>query len=166
MKPSDTHHPPGPRTQSTLPVVEEEARVTTRVEETGAVRLRIEPQVVEVPCEHDTTHESVEVEHVPVGRVVDARREPWTDGDAVVVPVYEEVLVRQLVLKEEIRLVRRRHTERVAGTVPLRRARAVVERRRPDGTWEAEPQGATSATRRESSDSPFDDSLNDRSSKT
>jgi stress response protein YsnF len=144
-------------------VIEEEARITKRVEETGAVRVRLESEGVDAPCDIGTTHESYEVERVPVGRVVEARREPWTDGDAVVVPVYEEVLVPRLVLKEEIRLVRHRRTEHAEGTVSLRRERAIVERRQPDGTWQpAEPAGA----RRETQEPSFDVQPHDRRSKT
>lgn len=162
MKPPPTQRPPGRPSHGTVPVIHEEAHISKRVEETGAVRVRLVSEVVDAPCDVGTTHESYEVEHVSVGRVVDARREPWTDGDALVVPVYEEVLVPRLVLKEEIRLVRRRSTRQASGTVSLRRERAVVERRQPDGTWRAEePAGE----RREEKEPALNVPTQDRSSK-
>lgn len=119
----------------TLPVLQEELHVGTRTEEVGAVRVRVLTEEHSLTLEQPLVQESVVVERVPVGTPVAQPREPWTEGDVLVVPVYEEVIERRLVLKEEIRLHRQRcatpHTEQV----PLRRQRAVVERLQPDGTW-------------------------------
>jgi uncharacterized protein (TIGR02271 family) len=121
----------------TLPVIEETLHVATRVEETGAVRVRLVveegTQQVDLPC----TSEEVSVERVPVGRAARERRPAWLDGDVVVVPVYEEVMVvkRRLMLKEEIRLSTRRSTRVDRAEFPVKRERAVVERRAEDGTW-------------------------------
>jgi stress response protein YsnF len=83
----------------------------------------------------------VDVERRPRDEAVGERREPWLDGEVLVVPVYEEVLVteRRLVLREEIRLVRRRESRTEHHEVPLMRQRAVLERRGPDGQWRPEP---------------------------
>jgi stress response protein YsnF len=70
-----------------------------------------------------------------VGVQVAQPREPWHEGDVLVVPVYEEVIERRLVLKEEIRLHRQRFSTSHTEQVPLRRQRAVVERRQADGSW-------------------------------
>ena len=52
------------------------------------------------------------------------------DGDTVIIPVVEEVLVveKRLVLKEEVRLKRVRTTEHLDEPVRLRVMEAVVER--------------------------------------
>ncbi|WP_347080571.1 DUF2382 domain-containing protein, partial [Escherichia coli] len=54
-------------------------------------------------------HDELVVEHVPLGRVVSGEA-PQTryEGNTLVVPVLEEVLVvqKQLVLKEEVRITR------------------------------------------------------------
>src|SRR5579885_363982 len=51
-----------------------------------------------------------EIEHVPVGRVLDAPVAQRQEGDTLVLPVVEEVLVyrRKLFLREEIRITRRK----------------------------------------------------------
>ena len=84
------------------------------------------------------THERVEIEHVPVGRAVDAVPPVREEGDTTIFPVMEEVVVveRRLVLKEEIRIRRLRSTERHQETVVLRTQDAVVTR------TEAAPQPA------------------------
>jgi uncharacterized protein (TIGR02271 family) len=91
-------------------------------------------------------HERVAVERRARGEPVGERREPWLEGEVLVVPVYEEVLVteRRLVLREEIRLTRYRESRVEHHEVPLQRQRAVLERRGADGTWRPEP-GAVAA---------------------
>src|SRR5688572_22734860 len=96
--------------EQTLPVVEEVLKVDRRKVETGAVRVRLSTTETTQPLQLDAWSERVEVERVAIGQPVAERREPWHDGDVLVVPVYEEqvVLQRTLVLKEELRLRRRR----------------------------------------------------------
>ena len=77
------------------------------------------------------TRETVEVDRVAVGRYVDGPEAPRQEGDTLVVPVFEEVLVveKRLVLKEEIRITRRRVSETAAPQrVTLRSEEIVVER--------------------------------------
>lgn len=109
--------------------------MNTRTEEVGALRVRVLTEEHSETLEHSLEQESVVVERVPVGVAVVQTREPWTEGDVLVVPVYEEVIERRLVLKEEIRLHRQRFTVSHTEQVPLRRQRAVVERRQADGSW-------------------------------
>ena len=54
--------------------------------------------------------EDVGVERVSINRIVDEHPETWQDGDTTVIPVVEEVLVvqKRLLLKEEIRITKRR----------------------------------------------------------
>ena len=131
MKPTSASTP-----RETVPVVEERLRLGKDIDEVGAVRVRVETDVTQAECELSGTQDEIEVRRVAVNAVVDARREPWLEDGAIVVPVYEEIVERRLVLKEEIRLVRRRTTVHERRTVPLRRERAVVERRQPDGSWQ------------------------------
>jgi uncharacterized protein (TIGR02271 family) len=77
--------------------------------------------------------ESIEIERVPVGQTVDSVPEVRQEGDTLIIPVVEEVLVveRRLLLKEEVRVRRVRTTRRHRERVPLRRQQAVITRQRP-----------------------------------
>ena len=120
--------------RETLLEVEERIDVRTVTKETGGVRARTVTETEDVAVDADGWRQTVEVERVPVNRPVDAVQDVRVEGDVTVVPVYEEVLVvtKQLVLREEVRLVTRR--DRVPGpdTVTLRRQRVEVERLPPD----------------------------------
>lgn len=136
---SDGDSPPSPLPEATrLPVVEERLEIGTRVQEVGAVRIRVESELREQPVLLEGVEEFVDVERVRVDRRVDAQQEPWMEGDTLVVPVYAEVAVveRRLVLVEELRLRRQRKRTSRTEVHALRQERAVVERRRGDGSWE------------------------------
>jgi len=120
--------------QVVVPVVEEHVEVKKRLVEREHVRLTksttTQDEVVDVPL----LEEEIAVERVPVGRVVEAAAAPRQEGDTLIVPVYEEVLVveKRLVLREEVRLTRVRRERREPQHVQVRKEEARVERLPPD----------------------------------
>ena len=78
----------------------------------------------------ELSHEHVVVERVPVGRVVAAVPPVSQEGDVTIMPVVEEelVLVRRLVLKEEVHLRRVRTTTTHSETVAVREQHVAVTR--------------------------------------
>ena len=132
---------PAPDEPVHLPVVEERLHVGRETVSTGALRVDVKPQQRLQTLDLDATHDDVEIERVAVNREVDAPRAPWQDGDVLVVPVYEETLVlrKQLVLKEELRLHRRRHTRHWQQDVVLLHDTVNLQRRAADGSWAPAP---------------------------
>lgn len=116
-----------------LRAAKEELVVGKRTVERARVRVskkvRSREELVEQPLEYD----KVEIDRVPINRVVDGPLKPRYDGDVLVIPVVEEVVIvrKQLMLKEELRIrkrtVRTVHKERVA----LRAEEVNVERLEP-----------------------------------
>ena len=108
----------------------EEAHVRKEERETG--RVRIHKHVVEDTEEVDVPllREEVDVERVPVERVLEEPAETRQEGDTLIIPLMEEQLVvkKQWVLKEELHVRRHRREEREQRTVTLRRQEADVER--------------------------------------
>src|ERR687886_2423176 len=89
------HQQPIGRTEEdqVIELRQEELVPHTEMQEVGEARIRTWIQEVPARLEVDAYTEEVEVEHVPIGQVVTARSDPYEDGDALVVPVYEEQLV-------------------------------------------------------------------------
>jgi len=135
-----------------IPLVEEQLDVDKRVVELGYVQVR--KQVEELLDERSVNlrHQQVEVERVPVDRVIPEMIEPYMDGDIYVVPVIEEevIVTRQLRLREELRIRRSvsEHTEIVQ--TPFRRERAAVEEHWYDRSDTARPEVADAAMAPES----------------
>ncbi len=113
-----------------LRLLEEQAVVSRRLVEGQTVRVSTTTRLHEQIVDEVLAHETVEVERVPVGRVVEAAPAIRQDGDTTIIPVMEEVLVleRRLVLKEEVRIRRVRTTEQHRQTVQLRQQVASVTR--------------------------------------
>lgn len=122
-----------PQESQRIPVVEEQLAVGTRVVDTGR-GVRVHKTVTEQPVTIDERlmRDEVDVRHVPVDRIVALEEAPATryEGDTLVVPVLEEVLVveRRLRIKEELHITRTRHEERYQDTVPLKSEQVEVER--------------------------------------
>lgn len=119
--------------ETTIPVWQEELQVGTRKIDTGkGVRIRKtvseEEQIVEPPL----LHEELSVETVPVGEWVESATPPQAryEGDTLIVPVLEEVVVvqKRLRLKEELRITRHRKETRVPQSVMLKSEQVTVER--------------------------------------
>ena len=92
-----------------IPVIAEELIVGKRTVEKDrtriARRVKREHQVVDEPL----IRKNYDVKRVPVNRVVDAPEQPRTEGETLILPVYEEqvIIEKRLVLVEELHVTRR-----------------------------------------------------------
>ena len=113
-----------------VPVVAEEVSVGKRRVETGTVRVRKTVRTTERVVDEPLTREEVVVEQVAINREIDEAVGPRQEGDTLIVPLLEEVLVvrKQLILREEVRITRRKVEHRAPETVSLRVEEATVER--------------------------------------
>jgi stress response protein YsnF len=113
-----------------LPVVEEALRIVKRRRVTGRVRVAV--GTTETPEAVATVRRSrlVEIERVRIDQEVDAPPPVRQEGDMVVVPVLEErlVLVRRLVVTEEVRFRLRMEEEPVTLSAAVRRQDVEVTR--------------------------------------
>ncbi len=113
----------------TLQLREEELVAHTELEEAGRIRFRKEVEDVPRRLEVDAYHEEVTIEHMPMGRVVKEQAAAREEDGVYIVPIYEEqlVVVKRLVLTEEIHIRREGATERRLFEDTVRRERLVVE---------------------------------------
>jgi uncharacterized protein (TIGR02271 family) len=95
----------------------------------GEVSIRSEVEEIPGHLEVDAYREEVEIEHVPIGREVNERQGPREEDGVVIVPVYAEelVVVKRLVLREELRIRRIGTTEKRLFEDRLRRERLIVD---------------------------------------
>ena len=114
-----------------IPLVVEQAEVQKVREHIGSVRFRKVVHQDEQALPTIGYHEVVETVRVPVNRQVEASTPPHHRGDIYVIPVYEERLVRQLFLIEEIHVTQRRERVSSDEAVSLRREEVVIERLDP-----------------------------------
>ena len=103
-----------------LPIIEERVAVGKTVREGRTVTVRTKVRREDVEIAEDLRRETIEVRRVPVGKVVDAEAQPREENGTTIIPVYEEQLVvsRQLVLVEEIHLIREAAVETARHRIP------------------------------------------------
>lgn len=121
---------PGESTRTTLPVLEERLEVSKREVETGRLRLQKRVREDEQTVDEPLFADEIIIERVPVNRFVDQAPPTRMEGDTTVIPLFEEqiVLQRRLLLREEVRVTRRRTERRDAQVVTVRREEVTVER--------------------------------------
>jgi len=116
--------------EAVIPLHEEELAVERRPLERGRVRIDTHVREREARIDAMLAHEDVVVERVPIGTPVSEAPPVREEGNTLVIPLLEEVVVveRRLVLREEVRVRRVRtqvpHTE----TVRLRAEEVTVSR--------------------------------------
>lgn len=129
-----------------LPVIEEVLDISRQREEIGRVRVEKHvherTEVVDQPLLRD----SVTVTRVPINRVIDQPIDVRQEGETLIVPVLEELLVveKRLLLVEEVHITRHTSETHQPQEVTLRREEVTVERLTPhepaadDGTKSAD----------------------------
>ncbi len=126
--------------ETTIPVLQEELQIDKRVIDTGK-GVRIRKTVSE-------REQIVTTAPLPATRY---------DGDTLVVPILEEVLVveKQIRLKEEIRITRHRHQVHAPQSVMLKSEAVSVERFDEDGEASRPVNTSQSCTRIQSEINPI-----------
>ena len=116
--------------QQIVPLLAEELTVTKKKVDTGHVRVNTVTREHEELVDELLAHEKVEVERIAVGKPIESAPPVREEGDMIVIPVVEEILIveRRLILKEEVHIRRVRGTERHQERVILRKQEAVIAR--------------------------------------
>lgn len=116
-----------------IPVVQEEVVIGKREVEAGRVRVTKTVREREAVVDEPLFREQVQVERVPVNRVIDAPVDVRHEGDTLIVPVVKEVLVveKRLMLVEELHITKVRQAEHQPQSVTLREE--VVDVKRVEG---------------------------------
>jgi stress response protein YsnF len=120
--------------EQVLPLHEEQVQVARHRRVTGRVSVSTVTRSRDELIDELLTNEHAEIERVVIRQLIDEAPPIRTEGDTVIVPVIEEVLVveRRLFLKEEVHIRRKCTTERHQETVTLREQEIVILRKPGD----------------------------------
>ncbi|MBX0291406.1 YsnF/AvaK domain-containing protein [Hymenobacter sp. HSC-4F20] len=114
-----------------LPVIEEHAVIRREVVETGRVRLSKTVEEHEEALNFTLLHDEVQVERVPVNQfVVDGATLPGVryEGDTMIIPVVREVVVKRLLVVEELHVTKHQIPTQESHRVVLRQETVQVTR--------------------------------------
>ena len=119
-----------------IPIVEEMLTVDKRAVITGGVHFTKRVTERDEVVDEALLRQAVTVERVPINQIVAEAPPSRQEGDTLIVPVLEEVLVteKRLMLKEEIRITRTQTTAHEPQTITLRSEEAILEEIHPEQT--------------------------------
>jgi stress response protein YsnF len=125
--------------ETVIPLAEESVSISKREVETGQVRVALSTDIEAVIARETLRGCRIEVERMPVNRVLpDGEPAPQSrqEGDTLVIPVVEEkaVVVKRLVVTEEVRLRFVTTQTPFEEEVSVRRQRATVDRVTPEAS--------------------------------
>lgn len=106
-----------------VPLKEERLEATAVPTQLGSVLIHKSVEEHPVTEDVELQQDDISVDRVDADEMVDAREEPWYEGDTLVIPVYEERIVTEtrLVLRQLIRVNRTQRTETVTVEGNVRR---------------------------------------------
>ncbi len=111
-----------------IAVIQEQVQVDKEVVETGVVtvtkRVLEDKQLIELP----SIQEEIRIERVPINQYVDTPPSVRYEGETMIVPVLQEVLVKRLLLVEEVHVIKHRIQTSESQEVILRKEEVVVDR--------------------------------------
>ena len=113
-----------------IPVFEETLRVDKTVNETDRVFIKTSILERTEVADLELRSGQATIERVPIDRVVDVAPAIRHEGDTIIVPVVEEIMVveKRLLLKEEIHIRRQEIVQHIRQPVRLRSEEVSVER--------------------------------------
>jgi len=113
-----------------IPVLVDEFDIQKRVVETGKIRVTKKVHEHEMVVDEPLLRDEVEVERIPVDRPVEGPISIRYEDDTMIIPILEEVLViqKQLILKEELHIRKRRIETHDPQQVTLRREEVHIDR--------------------------------------
>jgi uncharacterized protein (TIGR02271 family) len=112
-----------------IPLEAEQLEVGKEEIVTGVVRVHKVVHEREEVVSQSLNREDVTVERVTVNRLIDAPQDIRYEGDVMIVPLVEEVLVveKRLMLREELHIRKRQSSEQHTEAVVLRSENATIE---------------------------------------
>ena len=116
--------------QVVIPLHAEEVSVAKTRVVTGQVKVGTVTRESEQLVEELLEHEHVEIERIAIGKEVDKAPAVRQEGDTLIIPILEEIVVveRRLLLKEEVRVRRTREKQPYQERVMVRKQEAVITR--------------------------------------
>lgn len=112
-----------------IPILAEDVVVEKQVVETGRVRVHKTVQQHEELVDEPLVQEAIEVERVPVNRIIERPIPTRQEGDVTIISVTKEVLVveKRLMFTEEVRITRRKSEYHDPQRVSLRSEEIAIE---------------------------------------
>lgn len=116
--------------EQVIPVVQEQVHISKEEIETAKVLVQTKVVEVEKTIDVPLMKEGYEVERVAMDQLIDTYPQVREEGDRIIIPVVQEVLVveKRLKLVEEVHLIKRQTTVTRTEMFTLKKEEVIVDR--------------------------------------
>jgi uncharacterized protein (TIGR02271 family) len=112
-----------------IPVIEETVTVDKQVVTTGKIRIEKQVEEVNEPVNIDLQHDEYTIKRVAINQYVDGETpQVRYEGNNMIIPVVKEVVVKRLLLVEEVHIIKDVVTTNEQINIPLRKETVTVNR--------------------------------------
>lgn len=112
----------------TIPVLAETVKVDKQQIETGRIKIKKETKEVEETINISLTKDEYNIERVPINKYVDEAPPVRHEGNTMIVPVLKEVMVKRLMVTEEIHIRHNKIETTETQNVVLRQEQLTINR--------------------------------------
>lgn len=117
------------QTDRIIPVVEEEVVIGKKIIKKGTVLIEKKIREEDNPVEMSVTSEVINIEHIPQNQIIDSRPDIRHEGGTIIIPVIKEIIVKKLMLVEEIRITKEIRTDMVRNNITLKKEEVSISRK-------------------------------------
>lgn len=112
-----------------IPVIEEEVQVSSRRVERSTILINKEIRTEDVSIDIPEIAEQYTIERIPKNELLDEKPQIRYEGDSIIIPVVREVVVKRILLTEEIRLTKNTSEVLRNETVTLRKEDVTIQKK-------------------------------------
>jgi uncharacterized protein (TIGR02271 family) len=112
-----------------IPVIEEKLSVDKQVVTKGKIRIEKQVQETSEAVNIDLQHDEYTIRRVPINKYVDEETpQVRYEGDNMIIPVVKEVVVKRLLLVEEVHIIKEVVTTSEQLNIPVRKETVHITR--------------------------------------
>jgi uncharacterized protein (TIGR02271 family) len=132
-QPKDSENKKGKSQEFVIPVIEESVQIDKKWVETGNVHIFKDVseynELINIPLKHEKLH----IERVEVNKIVDTLPDAVRyEGETMIISVLKEVVVKKIMIVEEIRLTKKGGQSNFQQEVTLKKEEIHVKRTSPN----------------------------------
>ena len=112
-----------------IPIIEEEVIIDKKLVKTGRIILKRTVSTEDVAVEVPVSTEHFDIERIAINQYLDNPPPPIRyEGDTIIIPVLKEVVVKRILLVEEIHLIKQVETSNKTENIVVRKEEVTIER--------------------------------------
>jgi uncharacterized protein (TIGR02271 family) len=112
-----------------IPVLREEVEVDKRIVERGGVIIEKKTETEEISIDMPLLSDEINIEKISINQYIDSYPETKQDDQEIIIPVVKEVIIKKLLLVEEIHITKNKTTVTKNQKIKIKKDRVEITRK-------------------------------------